>query len=151
MKYKTKQKVANCECCIPEYISHITYRFGNLNILNSVGSEVLTAVVMNISVFLDIAQCSPYLNRRFRGTCHLCLRDRKSTKQKINVQPVTRQNSEDGDEILLRNPNHIWSRRRAILKDRNIQPEQSPSFSLSPGHRRHDVDLQCGAGDMLRC
>jgi hypothetical protein len=31
-----------------------------------VGLEVLTAVVMNATIFWDKASCSPYVNRRFR-------------------------------------------------------------------------------------
>jgi hypothetical protein len=29
--------------------------------------EVLTAVVMRVAIFWDIASCSPYINQRFRG------------------------------------------------------------------------------------
>jgi hypothetical protein len=32
------------------------------------GNEVLTAVDMNVTIFWDVAQCSPYVNRRF-GEC----------------------------------------------------------------------------------
>jgi hypothetical protein len=35
-----------------------------------VGFEVLTAVVMNVAIFWDIALCSMYVNQHFRGTCH---------------------------------------------------------------------------------
>jgi hypothetical protein len=39
-----------------------------------VGFEVLTAVVMNSSIFWDITPCSPLkVNRRFGGTCRLHL------------------------------------------------------------------------------
>jgi hypothetical protein len=39
-----------------------------------VGSEVLTAVVMNSTVFWDITPCSPLkVNQRFGGTYHLHL------------------------------------------------------------------------------
>jgi hypothetical protein len=34
------------------------------------GYEVLTAVVMNIVIFWNIAPCSPYVNRCFGGTYH---------------------------------------------------------------------------------
>jgi hypothetical protein len=30
--------------------------------------EVLTAVAMNVAIVGDIAACSPYVDRRFRGT-----------------------------------------------------------------------------------
>jgi hypothetical protein len=32
---------------------------------HNVGTEVLTAVVMNVAIFWDIAPCSPYMNRCF--------------------------------------------------------------------------------------
>jgi hypothetical protein len=35
--------------------------------LNHVGYDVLTAVVMNVGIFWDIAPCSPYVNGYFRG------------------------------------------------------------------------------------
>jgi hypothetical protein len=31
------------------------------------GFEALASVVMNVSIFWDIAPCSPYMNRRFGG------------------------------------------------------------------------------------
>jgi hypothetical protein len=36
-----------------------------------VGFQFLTVVVMNVSIFLDTAPCSPYVNRRFGETYHL--------------------------------------------------------------------------------
>jgi hypothetical protein len=39
--------------------------------------EVLTAVVINVAIFCDIAPCSPYENRRFGEMYHLQLRCRK--------------------------------------------------------------------------
>jgi hypothetical protein len=38
-----------------------------------VGYEVLTAVVMKVTVFRDIAPCSTYTNQRFGVTYHLHL------------------------------------------------------------------------------
>jgi hypothetical protein len=35
------------------------------NVCTVVGFEVITAVVVNVAIFWDIAQCSPYVNRRF--------------------------------------------------------------------------------------
>jgi hypothetical protein len=35
------------------------------NKIRNVGLQVLTAIVMNIATFWDIAPCSPYVNRRF--------------------------------------------------------------------------------------
>jgi hypothetical protein len=37
--------------------------------------EVLTALVMNVTIFRDIAPCGPYANRRFGGRYHLPLQD----------------------------------------------------------------------------
>jgi hypothetical protein len=34
-----------------------------LNFVEEVRFEVLTAVIMNITIFWDTAQCSPYVNR----------------------------------------------------------------------------------------
>jgi hypothetical protein len=48
---------------------------------NYVGFEVLTVVVMKILIFRDIAQCSPYISRRFGRMHHLYLRGRKSANQ----------------------------------------------------------------------
>jgi hypothetical protein len=45
---------------------------------SDVGSEVLTAVVMESTIFWDIARCSLLsVNRSFGGTCHLCLPGRR--------------------------------------------------------------------------
>jgi hypothetical protein len=56
-----------------------------------VGFEVLTAVVMSLASFLDIAPCSPYMNRRFGEMYHLHLQGRKSAEQDPNVQQVARE------------------------------------------------------------
>jgi hypothetical protein len=45
--------------------------------LQIIGSEVLTAVVMNVAIFWDMAPCSSYVNRRFGRTYHLHLQDKK--------------------------------------------------------------------------
>jgi hypothetical protein len=55
-----------------------------------VGIEIMTAVVMNVAIFWDIAPCSPYVNRCFGGTYHLRLQDRKSAEQETSVQQVPR-------------------------------------------------------------
>jgi hypothetical protein len=67
-----------------------------------VGFEVLTAVVMRMATFWDIAPCSPFMNRRFRGTCYLLLHGRKSAEQEIRVGKVVRQCS-NGCNRFLRN------------------------------------------------
>jgi hypothetical protein len=51
-----------------------------------VGLEVLVAVVTNVAIFLDIAPCIPYVNRRFGGTYHLYFQGRKSAEQETSVQ-----------------------------------------------------------------
>jgi hypothetical protein len=50
--------------------------------------EVLTAVVMNVAVFWDIAPCSPHVSRRFVETYRLHLQVRKSSDQKASMQQV---------------------------------------------------------------
>jgi hypothetical protein len=49
-------------------------------ILHYVGFEVLTAVVMEIAIFWDLAQCSPNMNRCFGGMYHLHFQGRKSAE-----------------------------------------------------------------------
>jgi hypothetical protein len=48
-----------------------------------VGSEVFTAVV---AVFWDIAPCSPYMNRCFRGTYRLHRQGLNSAEQETSVE-----------------------------------------------------------------
>jgi hypothetical protein len=50
-----------------------------------VGFEVITAVVMSVAIFWNIAQCSPYVNQRFGGTYHLHLQGRKSEEQETSM------------------------------------------------------------------
>jgi hypothetical protein len=52
----------------------------------NVGFEVLTAVVMKTVIFLDIAPCSPYINRSFGGTYHLHLQGRKSAERECSAE-----------------------------------------------------------------
>jgi hypothetical protein len=61
-----------------------------MSILLTVGFEVLTAVVMNVAIFWDIALCSPYVYQRLGGTYHLQLQDRKSAGQETSVYNVAR-------------------------------------------------------------
>jgi hypothetical protein len=64
---------------------------GNVsNKIGDVGFEVLTAVVMNVAIFCDIAPCSPYVNRSFGRKYRLHLQDRKSTEQGTTVQQVAK-------------------------------------------------------------
>jgi hypothetical protein len=55
-------------------------------ILIFVGSEVLTAVVIDATILWDIVSCSPYVNRRFGGKYHLHLQGRKSVEQEISKE-----------------------------------------------------------------
>jgi hypothetical protein len=48
--------------------------------------EVLIAVVTNVAIFLDIAPCIPYVNRRFGGTYHLYFQGQKLAEQGTSVQ-----------------------------------------------------------------
>jgi hypothetical protein len=53
-----------------------TLSFVLVNTLQRAGLEILTAVIMKISLFWDIPQCSTLeVNLRFRGTCRLHLQD----------------------------------------------------------------------------
>jgi hypothetical protein len=46
---------------------------------------------------------SPYMNRRFGGTCHLHLQGRKLVKQETSEQQVARQNfKQDEVKVILR-------------------------------------------------
>jgi hypothetical protein len=54
------------------------------------GFGALTTVVINVTVFWDIATCSEYVNERIRGAYHLHLQGRKSAEPEISVQsPAT--------------------------------------------------------------
>jgi hypothetical protein len=59
----------------------------------AVGFDVLTAIIINVAIFWDIAPYSPYVTRRFGGTYQLRLQGRKSGEQESSVQQVARQNS----------------------------------------------------------
>jgi hypothetical protein len=39
-------------------------------VINRVGFEALTAVVINVAIFRDISPCSSYVKRRFGGINH---------------------------------------------------------------------------------
>jgi hypothetical protein len=47
-----------------------------------VAFEVITAVVMKVAIFWDIAPCSPYMNQRFEGTYHHHLQSRNRPRKK---------------------------------------------------------------------
>jgi hypothetical protein len=56
--------------------------------LHSVGSEVLTVVVMKSFVFWDIMQCSPLkVNRGFGGICRLHLEGRRISRLRNQSEP----------------------------------------------------------------
>jgi hypothetical protein len=52
---------------VTKFLGNLTETFFAIPTNNGVhvGYEVLTAVVMEIAIFWDTAQCSPYMNRRF--------------------------------------------------------------------------------------
>jgi hypothetical protein len=50
--------------------------------------------ILNVALFWDIAPCSPYVNRLFRGTYHLHLHGRKLGEQETSVQLVARKKSD---------------------------------------------------------
>jgi hypothetical protein len=52
--------------------------------------RILKAVVLNVSIFWDMASCSPYVSRRFQETYHLHLQGGKSDEQETRVQEVDR-------------------------------------------------------------
>jgi hypothetical protein len=69
---------------------------------------VLTAVVMIVDIFWDIAPCSSYGKRRYGGTYHPHLRGRKSAEQGIGFlgQQFPGRlifDPEDGNDPFLRN------------------------------------------------
>jgi hypothetical protein len=50
-----------------------------------IGFDLLTAVVMNVSMFWDIVPCGPYANRRFGGKYHPHLQGWKSAEQETDI------------------------------------------------------------------
>jgi hypothetical protein len=54
------------------------------------GFEVLTAVVINDPIFLNIGPCSTYVNRLCRGTYQLYFQGRKSAEQEISDGAMSR-------------------------------------------------------------
>jgi hypothetical protein len=46
-----------------------------------------------VAIFLDIAPCSPYVNRHFGETYHLHLHSRKSIEHETSVQQVAMDNA----------------------------------------------------------
>jgi hypothetical protein len=49
------------------------------------GFEVLTAVVIKVVIFSDIAPLSPYINQRFGGPYYFHLQGKKSAEQETSV------------------------------------------------------------------
>jgi hypothetical protein len=69
----------------------LTYPAG-FNMLFFVGFEVLTADVMNSSIFWDITRCSPFkVNRHFGGTCCLHLHGRRKSQARNQREASTTQ------------------------------------------------------------
>jgi hypothetical protein len=48
---------------------------------------------MDVAIFWNIAQCSPYVNRRFGETYHLHIQGRKLAEQETSLQHVASNNS----------------------------------------------------------
>jgi hypothetical protein len=68
-----------CACMFAPPHAGASLHVGDLQLTNFVGFEVLTAVVMNNTVFWDVTPCSPLkVNRRFGGTYRLLLQGRIS-------------------------------------------------------------------------
>jgi hypothetical protein len=88
------------------------------------GFEVLASVVMKVSIFWDIAPCSPYMKRRFGG-CISSLQGRKRAEEKTSVQQVARQNlifdPENGGDTSSETSVYIPTTLLSILDEGNIQ------------------------------
>jgi hypothetical protein len=52
----------------PRILSYVIWRRTMWYKFAYLGFEIITAIVMNVAMFWDIALCSPYVNRRFGGT-----------------------------------------------------------------------------------
>jgi hypothetical protein len=69
--------------------------------ISRAGFEVLTAVVMKISIFWDITLCGPLkINRRFGGICRLQLQARKIGQERY--QREARSDHKDGGGMFSR-------------------------------------------------
>jgi hypothetical protein len=53
-------------------------------LFHCVGLEILTAVVMKVTIFWDIGPCSPYMKRLFGGTYPLQRQGRKSAEEETS-------------------------------------------------------------------
>jgi hypothetical protein len=53
-----------------------------------VGFDDLTAVVMNVAIFLGLTSCNPSVILRFGGWYHVHLHGRKSEEEETSVQKV---------------------------------------------------------------
>jgi hypothetical protein len=94
------------------------------------GFEILTAVVMNVAMFCDIAPCCSYVNRRFGGIYHLHLQGRKSTKKETIMVPshtdftalyITKwQYSKQVGHIQLTNPGAVETNAVTNMLQKNI-------------------------------
>jgi hypothetical protein len=79
------------------YFKHFYYEMSNFmrkcSTLFFLGLEVLTAAVIDVAIFWDIAPRSLYVNRCFGGMYHLHLQCLESTEQDPSIQQLARQNS----------------------------------------------------------
>jgi hypothetical protein len=60
--------------------STITYRQSTNKLYSPVGFKVLTAVVMNVAIFWNIAPCIPYVSLCFGGMYHIHLKGKQSAE-----------------------------------------------------------------------
>jgi hypothetical protein len=96
------------------------------NLIQDVGFEVLTAVVMKSSVFWDIMPCSPLkLYRRFGGTCRLHLQRRRICQARSQRVAIRTNfllsllfDFEDGGDMFLRNVGTISTEYTALYPRR---------------------------------
>jgi hypothetical protein len=96
-----------------------------------VGSEVLTAVVMNSSLLWDITPCSPLkVNQRFEGTCRLHLQGPR----------ISRTRNQRGSNLLSR-----WFIARFILRPwkwrRRVSPKRRFTFNGLHGILSQKIQL----------
>jgi hypothetical protein len=90
-----------------------------------VGAEVLTVMVMKISIFWDITPCSPLkVNRLFGGTGLLHLKGRRISQARNQHDAGSRLffDPEDGSNMFIRNVSHFKRTTRCYMtEDRTLQ------------------------------
>jgi hypothetical protein len=107
-----KLNVRERDCCRGLHLFHYVKYI-------ALGFEILTGVVTKFTIFWDLAPCSPYVNRRFRGMYHLHLQCRKSAKRETSVQRVS-SHLKTGVIRSSERSFHIRTRRHYIAEDSNV-------------------------------